>query len=833
MKIRSRISTEHPSGASHWATPELEGHVEGILASLSDEQKCRLLSGADMWTLRPLSGTEPAAGTLPATRLADCGHGLTQTAERTEATTCFPTGIALASTWNEALIEETGRALAADCRRHGVDVLLGPMINLHRVPVNGRSFETFSEDPVLAGVLGAAEIRGLQSAGVGACVKSVVANNQQHEQHATSVEVDDRPLRELYLRAFEIAVREGDPVSIMTSYNPLRGEQTAECRWLIREVIKSEWAFPGFIVSDWRAVRSETVYESGLDLEMPGPGKLLGPDQLHAALQSGKITRDDFEDRVRRMVRVRLACANGLGGANGAGRTNWAGEPNSAVARRVAEESIVLLKNDDVLPFDGAKLRRIAVIGPNAAEARLGGGGSASVSPPYAISPLAGIRERVGNGVTVDYVEGCGLLGDMDVVRGGSGFKARFFGGAEPEGEVLWEGVVEQIDFSWGWSSPAPGVSGAGYAVEFTGEIDIEETGAYTFGLMGQEGPIRMWLDGELVVDDWFGEREERNFEAEFEVRHRQVTRTLTAGSRVSVVVHYAKRSPRAAVRLEWRRPGGSDGITRGAEAASRADAVVLCVGLSNIFEGGTRDRTTLELPPAQLELIAAVTKANPVTVAVLVNGGPVLCPWVDSVAGLLEAWYPGQEGGRALAAILFGDVNPSGRLPDTIGRSWDDYRSLAHYPGDGREVHYREGRFVGYRHFDKAAIEPRFPFGFGLGYSQFSIGTPTLSGLPIAAERPVTVAVDLANTGGRRGKCVVQLYVRRPAAPERARLELRNFAKIDLAPAETRRVEFEVSYWDLAEWDEEEAAWTVRGGRYAVGVGLHSRSLSEVELGV
>jgi beta-glucosidase len=507
------------------------------------------------------------------------------------------------------------------------------------------------------------------------------------------------------------------------------------------------------------------------------------------------------------------------------------------VARRVAEESIILLKNNGVLPFDRSTIKRLAVIGPNAAEARLGGGGSASVSPPYAVSPLEGIRSLARDEIHVEYAEGCGLLGDMEVIREGvsygdtRGFRARFFGSPEPEGEVLWEGAVPQIDFSWGWSAPAPGVGGSQYSVEFCGEMQIEETGEYTFSLIGQEGPIRMWIADELVVDDWFGEREKQNLEAEFEVRHREVRRFLSAGDRVGVTVHYAKRSPRAAVRLEWRKPGGTEGAKAAVEVAAAADAVVLCLGLSNVFEGGTHDRASLDLPPSQIELISAVADANPNTIAILVNGGPVLCPWVDDVAALLEAWYPGQEGGTALARILFGHVNPSGRLPDTIGRSWDDYKALGNYPGDGTQVHYAEGCSVGYRHFDAAGLEPRFPFGFGLSYTAFSISLPELSDPVVFPDSSITVSVTATNTGRRVGRCVVQLYVGRIGSSDRPIRELRNFAKVELEPGDGKTVDFQLSWWDLAEWDTRENAWRVVEGRYAVGVGEHSRALSETEL--
>lgn len=827
----STVRLPEVSSASFLRTPE------ALLALMTREEKADLLAGVDDWHFHGVPRLN-----IPSIRVTDCGHGVTLCGMDSSPATCFPTGIGMAATWNTELLERTGRAIGRETRALGCSILLGPKINLHRHPLNGRSFETFSEDPWLAGLLGAAIIRGIQSEGVGACVKAMAANNQQRNQEKVSSEVDEQTLREIYLRAFEIAIEEGEPCAIMTAYNRLNGHYCSESAWLIQKIIKDEWDFPGFVVSDWRAVHGPEVYASGLDLEMPGPGKFYNQRAVLRALAEGLLTEEELDDKALRILRALLRY--GAEEADTMGRRLDTAEHREA-ALRVAEEGVVLLKNAGaLLPLDRNQVRRILVTGPNAAEARLGGGGSASVTPFYTVSPLAGIREICGENVEVRFLEGCSLVGTMETItdhfqhEGASGemrpgLRAEFYNAPDPGDtpDAAWG--VPQVDFSWGWASPGAGVFRGSYSVRFSGQLTPPATGRYRIGVFAQEGCVRLALDGQPLIEAWDDARN-GNFEEKYQTRYLTTECELEAGRPVNIEIVYGKRAARAGVRLEWEIPGSRGRLERVLEEAQAADVVIVCAGLSNLFEGGGHDRETIEIPAPQRELIERVAAANPRTIVALNSGGVLAVPWADAVPSILQCWYPGQEGGRALARILFGLANPSGRLPDTIPHRLEDHASVAHYPGDGVWVCYEEGRFVGYRHFERAGIAPHFPFGFGLSYTDFSFSAPKLSSKTFAAGDHIEATVLVKNTGPRAGKAVAQLYVRLSengaARPEK---ELRAFRKVELEAGQETAVTFSLGSRELEHFDAEAGEWRVTPGRYEILAGAHSGSLQGAALEV
>lgn len=806
-----------------------------LLSHMSLEEKAQMLAGKDAWHLQDL----PRLG-VPALEVADCGHGVTLAGDRPGRATCFPTSVGMASSWNEALLYEVGRALGRECRALGVSILLGPMVNLHRVPVGGRNYETFSEDPYLTGTLAAALIRGVQDVGTGACIKAAAANNQQKHQYSASVELDERTLRELYLRQFEIALRKASPCAVMTSYNKLRGKDTAADPHLLREIIKGEWGFTGFTVSDWRGVRDTGPLAAGLELEMPGPPEFLTPETVRKAVESGIITEADLDDRVVRLLRAIVAYGPGPDGTSPGGLPGAIDTPeHRELARKVAEDSIVLLKNGPgrdgrpVLPLEPDRIRRLAVIGPNAAHARLGGGGSASVTPFYAVSPLEGLQARFAGTAEVLFEEGCSLSGTLSTFRGPflhtgpdgtrrSGLRAEYWvGGTEPTADEppVFSGTAELVDFSWGWASPAPGVPRPAYVARFSGTYVPAHTGLVRLSLSFGEGGARLTVNGETVIDEWAPG--DASFEAAYAAKTMPAEVSMRRGEPVELLVEYRKLARSAHLRLEWEEPGGIDPVARVAELAGSADAVVLCAGLSNLFEGGTNDRTELGLPGIQNRLIEEVTSANPNTVVVLVNGTPVAMPWLGKAAAVLEAWYPGQEGGTAIARIVAGDVNPSGKLPDTFPVRLEDVEAMANYPGDETTMPYREGVFVGYRQFVTRGPAPLFPFGFGLSYTTFRYDSLSLSAGTLGPAGSLTVSVEVTNTGTRAGKETVQLYVSAPSGgvPRPAR-ELKGFSKLELAPGETKRAVFTLTRRDLSYYDEVSGRFTAEPGQYRVIAG-------------
>lgn len=812
---------------------DVTDEASATAANLSLEEAARLLAGEDAWHLPGV----PSLG-LPPIQVADCGHGVTLVAPPYGCATCFPTSVGMAATWNVELLEEVGAALGRESRAKGLGMLLAPMVNLHRLPCGGRNYETFSEDPMLTGRMAAALIRGIQSEGVAACIKSFACNNQQRDQKTASSEVDARALRELYLKVFGVAFEEGDPWAVMTSYNPINGEHPSDSRHWLETVLREEMGYRGFVVSDWNAVQGDGALGSGLDLEMPGPGRVLTPERILAALRDGAMSEADLRARVDRLLRlhrrVRRAAVR-----PGVSAPEIDTPRHRELARRVAEESIVLLQNRDrALPLERSTLRRVAVVGPNAAAARLGGGGSASVSPFYSVSPLAGIRAAAGPGVEIVHAEGC-PLGDgpaaVPASAFGDGLRAEYFAveGVAPDAPPACVRIDEQIDFSWGWAAPADRVPRHLYAVRWSGRIHFPDTkGApIRLALETREGVARVWLDGRLVLDAW-SDHDPGLFEQRYAVRQATADLVPPASGAASIVCEYRKTGTRAAIRLGWAPPGAADGIEEAARLAASADAVVVCAGLSNLHEGGNCDRAAHELPGRQAELIRRVAAANPRVIVVLNNGTPVeMASWRDHVAAVVEAFYPGQEGGHALARVLFGDVNPSGRLGATHPRSWAQVAAMRHYPGTRETARYDEGLFVGYRDADGHGWVPEFPFGFGLSYTRFTMGAPRLSRRTLAEGEVLTVEVEVANVGDREGAEIVQAYLEpEESAVPRPPRELFAFAKVRLAPGERRAVALRLRHKDLLTYDPVSARWTVESPRFRVATGPHSRDLRRSE---
>jgi len=828
----------------HASSEALRAEVSSLLGRMTREEKAGLLAGHDFWHL---PGVE-RLGIPPDTRCTDCGHGVSPLGEGLRQGTCFPTGVGQASTWNAPLIERLGAALGQETLALGNAILLGPKISLHRIPVGGRNFETFSEDPFLAGKLAAAAIRGIQSQGAGACVKAATANNQQANQSNLDVRMDERTLREIYTEHFRIALAEGRPWALMTSYNKLNGDYASASARLIREIVKGEWGFDGVVLSDWRGVHGPESLAAGLDLEMPGPGVHMTREKVLEALNCGALTEQELDDRARRVLTLILRCRPARGRAARGPET----PAHRALARRVAEESLVLLKNEGpLLPLDAKRIRSLAVIGPHATRARLGGVGSANVTPPYDVSPLEGLRRRLGRRAIVRFAEGEPVLGSRHLLAAphlehdgpagpAPGLKAEYFGNPEWAGEPCFVGVHESVDFAWGWSGPAYGMSGGKYSLRWTGRLRAAATGRHTIGVAAPGGRFRLWIEGKLAAEGeavpadpkqvgppTLGPLDEAAPRCVFPVAEGSVELFLREGQRIELRLEYVKTRHPGAIRLEWTPPGAGDPIADAAAVAAGCDAAVVCAGLCNLHEGGTLDRADIALPGRQAELIRAVARANPRTIVVLYGGNPLeMRSWLAGVPAVVQAWYPGQEGGNALARALFGDVNPSGRLPVTIPVRARDHAAWKNYPGENDTVRYAEGVFIGYRHFDRAGIEPVFPFGYGLSYTRFAYRKLRLSARRVRRGDPLRAEVEIRNTGRRAGQEVVQLYVRDvEAGVPRPPWELRGFQKVALKPGETRKATFDIEPRDLAFYDAAAGSWRIEPGRFEIRVGPHSRA--------
>jgi len=806
----------------------LEARVAELCAELSREEKVALLAGSDLWHVPGV----PRLG-IPALKVTDGPSGARgESFGEGPTSACFPCGSALAATFAPELALAVGAALAEEARSKGARVLLGPTLNLHRHPLGGRHFECPSEDPHLAARIAAAFVRGVQGRGVAACPKHLVCNDTEHERHSKSSDVDARTLREIYLPAFEAAVREGGAWSLMAAYNPLNGTHCTEHAELLQGILKGEWGFDGVVVSDWFATRStEASLRAGLDLEMPGPARHYGA-KLAQALEAGLVAEPEIDAAARRVLRL-MARTGSLDAAPEPERAVDRPE-HRALARRVAAESIVLLRNEGgVLPLAAAALRRVAVLGPNAAQARVQGGGSAAVRPHYAVSPLDAIRERLGPGVLVVHERGCSIDRatpplDERFARspdGLPGFRAEFFAGPAVEGPPAAVTRLTRLRCTW-FGAPVPEIAGEHYCARITGTYHPPETGIYTFGL-SSAGRSRLRLDGEIVLDHWeTSERGEAFFGAGTPEARAQVA--LRAGEPRALAIELCKDGPGplGGVEAGCLLPEPSDLLERAVAAAAAADAAIVVVGTSDEWETEGRDRDSLALPGRQEELARRVAAANPRTVVVVNTGAPVAMEWAAQVPALLALWLPGQEGGRALADVLFGDADPGGRLPTTIPRRLEDSPAAPHYPGGAGAMAYAEGVFVGYRGYDARGIEPRFAFGHGLSYARFAWG-PLRVARGLRRGESARASIEVENSGPRAGSEVVQLYLGAlaPSVPRPPR-ELVGFAKLRLRPGERATAHFEVPPRAFATWDAARGEWVAEPGAFELAAGASSRDL-------
>jgi len=699
-----------------------EARAEDALKRLTLEEKATLLSGSGWMESAPVERLG-----IPAIKMADGPLGVRSWAGSSAITsaasnpvkvqsTSFPSGVTMAATWDRALVEREGRAIAQETKALGRDMILGPTVNINRQPLWGRNFEGYGEDPYLSARLGVAYIEGVQGEGVIPSLKHFAANNQEFERHRINAVIDERTLREIYLPAFEAGVKEAGVWTVMSAYNKLNGTYCAENDWLLDKVLKQEWGFKGFVISDWGSTYSTApTVNAGMDLEMPGgppakamlarpqtilsgnSGTWLEAEKVLAAVRAGQISEATLDDNARRILRVIFV--SGLFDQAHAGGGAVDTPEQRAVALQGATEGIVLLKNEHaLLPLKAKTVHSIAVIGPNAALARTGGGGSSLVRSKLAITPLDGIQTRAAkDGISLSYALGVGMEGE----------------------------------------NPA------------------------------QDTP-------------------------------------------------------------EARAKALDDAVA----AAKKADVAVLVVGRYAKLESEGFDVKTMDLPAGQDALIAAVEKANPRTVVVLNTGDPVtMTGWLDATPALVDMGYGGQEGGAALAAILFGDANPSGKLPVTLPKRFEDSSAAANYPGKDLTVHYAEGIYVGYRYFDTKKVEPAFPFGFGLSYTTFEYSglkvSSALGNVQGKAAAVTQVSLAVKNTGTRAGAEVVELYIHDGHAQiDRPVHELKGFDRVELKPGETKAVTFTLDERAFQYWSPTLKAWHADPGQFEIEVGASSRDI-------
>jgi beta-glucosidase len=809
VALRSQTSSPSDSSAN------IDSRVESLLKQLTLEEKIDLIGGVDDFYIRDIKHIG-----LPRLKMADGPFGV----RNYGPSTTFG-GIGLAATWDLNLIQKMGSVVGQDARARGVHFMLGPGVNIYRAPMCGRNFEYFGEDPFLASRAAVAYIEGMQNHGVSATIKHFMGNNQEYDRHNMDSIIDERTMREIYLPTFEAAVKEAHVGAIMDSYNLTNGQHMTQNGYLNTDMVKKEWGFDGIIMSDWDSTYDgRAAANGGLDLEMPS-GKFMNRANLLPAVKSGKVSEATIDDKVRRILRK--AIQFGWLDHNQTDLSIPLLNPEGRqVALEAARSGMVLLKNEgNLLPLDKSKIKSIAVIGPDAYPAQVVGGGSAGVQPFVAVSYLQGFTDYLGANAKVYYQRGIPPLGEMadsteysiDAAGHQPGLRAEFFNNANLTGTPI-RRTDQHIDFDHGFGD---GVAQSEVSVRWSGYFTPRTPGDHLVFVQGtgEGGGYRLFVDDKLAIDNWNQAR----------ALVSQIKMPLQAGGHK--------------IRLEYFVHGGGPGVRFGIirpetlinkeakELASRADAVVVAVGFTAETESEGSDRG-FALLPGQDELINQIAATNKNTIVVITSGGAVdMNPWLDHVPALLQSWYSGQEGGEALTQLLFGDYSPSGKLPVTFERRWEDNAVHdSYYPkSTEKKVAYSEGVFVGYRHFDKDRIKPQFPFGYGLSYTTFAYKNLSVSPESVSGDQPVSVAFDVTNTGSRAGAEVAEVYVGEPhAAIARPVKELKGFAKVSLAPGESKHVSVTLDQRAFSYYDVKKHAWAADAGEFDVLVG---HSAAQIDL--
>ena len=812
------------------------------LAKLTLEEKISLLAGAGTMHLAGV----PRAG-IPELWFTDGPHNVRPDlrpdsfnhAGRTDDhSTALPSLSALAATWDTNLAHAFGQLLGREARDRGKDVLLGPGVNLVRTPLCGRNWEYLGEDPILSARLAVPYIRGVQSQDVAACIKHYLGNEQELNRHGVDAAMDERTLRELYLVPYEAAVREAGVLAVMSGYNRFRGEHCSHSDLLNNQILKRELGFTGFVVTDWGSAHSTLgAALGGTDIEMNAGNAIRHFRQpLLDAVRAGQMPEALIDDKARRVLYVmaRVGLLDARPRALGARNT----PEHAAFARQVAERAIVLLKNAPVtaaplLPFDRARVGRLLVIGQNATARHAHLGYSAEGKPRYEITPLEGLRRLLGDTVKIDHIPGpftdtfssvpesvIETIDSTNLTQGVAvkGWRATFVPAeAAPPATPLGNAFYRRPDFDWRGRSPAPGVPKDGYATRWETEITVRETGEYIFQLQ-HDGRARLRLDDQLLLDAWQPGSH----------RDSRAAITLQAGRRLTLTADHLPAPGQSRFRLTWRPPSAIP-LTPAAVAAraAAADTVLFFTGNAHghgrAMECEAGDRPDLSLPEGDDEAIAAVLAAQPRTVVVNLSGSAVALPWIEQAPALVQYWFAGQEGGNALARVLFGEVNPGGKLPFVFPRRLADSPAHALDDYNGQRVHYHEGLLIGQRWHDAKNVPALFPFGHGLSYTTFAYADLAARETGPAAYE---VTLTVKNTGPVAGDEIVQLYIE----PKQSRLprpvrELKAFARVrDLAPGESRRVTLTLTARDFSYYDPATSSWVVDPGSYVLHAAASAR---------
>jgi beta-glucosidase len=809
----------------------VEARLDNLISLMTLEEKIDMLAGYNDFYIHPVKRLD-----IPAFTMADGPLGVSSWGIHGRAT-AFPATISACASWNRKLMNDLGKAYGQEWRSRGIHFILAPGVNIYRASKNGRNFEYFGEDPYLASEMVVPFIKSIQNEGIIATVKHYAGNEQEFDRYYVSSEIDERTLREIYLPPFEAAVKKAGVWAVMTGYNPVNGVWNTQNMFLINDILKGEWGFKGMVMSDWGCTYSTVeAAKAGLDLEM-GSNIFFNRKNLIPAVQSGKISIELINDKVKRILRPCFA----LGFFDREQKRNDIPTYNSyanEMAKNVAREGCVLLKNENMLlPIDKSKVKSIAIVGPNAQAIycsdrfhksgafAFGGGGSSKVNPWVTESILQGISNVADKYVKIYYAEGVSNnfvdklfeSSQFRNTKGTEGLVGEYFANPDFEGKPVLTRNDNQINFSFGDNHNIKGLGDKNYSVRWKGNILPDKSGNGNIFVKAQ-GAYRLFVDNILVLDKSNSQSNVNDFTSiKFE-----------KNKNVDIKLEFVQKCSPSEIALGYSYTPDWEN-SEAVKIAKMADMVIFCGGFDSRLELEGQDRD-FNLPFGQDQLISALVKANKNTVVTMLAGGGVnMSAWAKDVPAILHAWYPGMEGGRVIGEILFGLVNPSGKLPISIEKRWEDSPAYGNYDETraSGKVFYHEGLFVGYRHFDKNNLEPQFAFGHGLSYTTFEYKNLSISTDKVVSGQKLKIFVDITNTGTIDGAETVQLYVHDvKSSVVRPEKELKGFEKVWLKAGETKTVAIEIDESSLSFFDVKQRKWKAEAGEFEVQIGSSSRDI-------
>jgi len=798
------ISLSSSRGYSQAVTDSAYQRAQKILSQMTLDEKLQYIGGKDQFNIRDI----PRLG-IPEIKMADGPQGVRNYGK----STAYPCGIALAATWNKDLAFSYGNAVANDAIGKGIHIMLGPGVNIYRAPMNGRNFEYFGEDPFLTSTTAVGYIKGMQAKGIMATVKHFAANNQEWERNKVSSNVDVRALYEIYFPAFYKAIKEANVGAVMNSYNPVNGIHASQNKWLLTDVLRDDFKFSGILMSDWGSTyNGKAAALAGLDLEMPS-GKFMNPDSLKHYINTKEIDIAVIDKKVLHILQtlIRFGFLDKRETKN-----QYNKEFSNEVALKVAREGIVLLKNDrNILPLQPNQFKNVAVVGNNA-DRFVTGGGSGWIEPETFTTTYTELKNKLSRYGTNVFTTKTGyFLPDGEVFTDtdlhNKGLKVSYYNNIDLRGNVISSRIYNIINFDW-VKRPIDNLPKENFSVIVEGVFVPKTSGAYSFRIAADDG-FKVKLDEEELMSKW-GKSLQR--------LPKYAIKNLEKGKTYKIRIEYFQKTGTAALDFGLRKVQDD----RLNDTLSKADVIVACLGFDNISESEGRDKT-FKLPQDVDEIMKDIIAAGKPVILVMNAGGNVyMQDWIDKVSALVWAWFPGQAGGKAIAEILTGETNPSGKLPATFEKEWKDnpvYNSYYAKNKDELFVDYSEGIFVGYRGYDKNKTEVQYPFGYGLSYTSFDIKNVSIQS---ESKNEIIVACDIANTGKRKGAETIQLYVGKPAdkVPQAIK-ELKSFIKVELKEGERKRVQLSLPKDELRYYDVDQKKFVFEPGVYTFYVGNSSRN--------